>query len=100
MSAPLPTLAAAWVRTKPAHDLTIRQIAVLNVVCVDDSPHRVRWIAEKLNLSKPVVTRALTKLHTLGLVAKERDPHDGRDILVHETDAGLALRSSMSRVVV
>jgi len=93
----LPTLAAAWVRSKPTHDLTIRQIAVLNVVCMDAPPHRVRWIADKLNLSKPVVTRALMKLHMLGLVAKERDPHDGRDILVHATDAGIALRSSMCR---
>src|SRR5690606_12347960 len=41
------------------HDLTMRQMAILLTIYLDPPPHTVRSPAEKLNVSKPVITRAL-----------------------------------------
>ena len=43
-------------------DLTNRQMALLLVVYLRPGPHTVRGLARILNVSKPVVTRALNRL--------------------------------------
>ncbi len=69
-------------------DLTNRQMALLMLVYETPGPHTVRGLAQKLGVSKPVVTRALNTLAGLGYLRRERDETDGRNIFVAETESG------------
>ena len=69
-------------------DLTLRQMAVLLTVYLEPPPHTVRGLAEKLAVTKPVVTRALDTMSQLGLVTRRRDDADRRNVLVHRTLEG------------
>ncbi len=83
-----------WMRTlvdyvrsgKP--DLTNRQMALMMTVYIGSGPHTVRGLAEALNVSKPVITRALNKLSALGYLRRERDVADRRNIFVARTPKG------------
>jgi len=57
-------------------DLTNRQMALMLLVYLDPGPHTVRGLARALNVSKPVVTRALNRLGTLGSLRRQRDDID------------------------
>jgi len=69
-------------------DLTNRQMALLLAVYLTPGPHTVRGLAQMLNVSKPVVTRALNTLGTLGYLRRERDETDRRNIFVARTEHG------------
>ncbi len=69
-------------------DLTNRQMALLLVVYLKPGPHTVRGLAAMLNVSKPVVTRALNRLGTLGYLRRQRDDNDKRNIFVARTSEG------------
>jgi DNA-binding MarR family transcriptional regulator len=69
-------------------DLTTRQMAVLLAVYLDPPPHTVRGLAEKLAVTKPVITRALDTLGEAGLVTRRRDEADRRNVLVFRTVEG------------
>lgn len=69
-------------------DLTNRQMALLLVVYLRPGPHTVRGLARCLNVSKPVVTRALNRLGTLGYLRRQRDDADKRNIFVAQTSEG------------
>ena len=69
-------------------DLTARQLAVLMTVYLGPPPHTVRGLAEKLAVTKPVITRALDTMGRLGLVTRRRDDTDRRNVLVHRTVEG------------
>ena len=69
-------------------DLTNRQMALLLVVYLRPGPHTVRGLARCLNVSKPVVTRALNRLGTLGYLRRQRDDRDKRNIFVAPTSEG------------
>lgn len=69
-------------------DLTNRQMALMMTVYIDTGPHTVRGLAEVLNVSKPVITRALNKLSALGYVRRERDAADRRNIFIARTSKG------------
>lgn len=69
-------------------DLTNRQMALLLVVYLNPGPHTVRGLARMLNVSKPVVTRALNRLGALGYLRRERDNRDRRNIYVARTTEG------------
>lgn len=69
-------------------DLTNRQMALLLAVYLTPGPHTVRGLARLLGVSKPVVTRALNTLGTLGYLRRERDETDRRNIFVARTDRG------------
>lgn len=69
-------------------DLTNRQMALMMTVYVRPGPHTVRGLAEVLNVSKPVITRALNKLSALGYLRRERDATDRRNIFVAQTPKG------------
>ena len=83
-----------WMRTlvdyvrsgKP--DLTNRQMALMLTVYIGAGPHTVRGLAEALNVSKPVITRALNKLSALGYLRRERDSTDRRNIFITRTTKG------------
>ena len=48
----------------------------------------MRGLAEKLGVSKPVVTRALDAMGKLDLVKRRRDQNDRRNVLVQRTVTG------------
>jgi len=69
-------------------DLTDRQMAVLLTVYLAPPPHTVRGLANKLGVTKPVITRALDTMGALGLLTRRRDEADRRNVLVHRTLEG------------
>ena len=69
-------------------DLTNRQMALLLVVYLLPGPHTVRGLARMLNVSKPVVTRALNRLGGLGYLRRQKDDSDKRNIFVAPTSQG------------
>ncbi len=71
-----------------APDLTMRQAAILLTIYLDPPPHTVRGLAEKLGVTKPVITRALDTMGVLKLVSRHRDERDKRNVLVKRTVGG------------
>jgi DNA-binding MarR family transcriptional regulator len=71
-----------------AHDLTMRQLAVLLTVYLEPPPHTIRAMAAKLAVTKPVITRALDTMGSYGLVDRHRDEKDKRNVLVKRTVKG------------
>lgn len=69
-------------------DLTMRQLAVLLEIYLVPPPHTVRGLAATLNVTKPVITRALDTLGEMGLVDRIRDDLDRRSVIVKRTVAG------------
>jgi len=69
-------------------DLSARQLAILLTVYLETPPHTVRGLAEKLNVTKPVITRALDSLAKLKLTARRRDDLDRRNVIVQRTVEG------------
>ena len=68
--------------------LTVRQLSILLTVYLELPPHTVRGVAQKLKVTKPVITRALDSLGRLELVARRRDPADKRNVLIQRTVKG------------
>lgn len=71
-----------------APDLTLRQTAILLSIYLDPPPHTVRGLASRLNVTKPVVSRALDTMGALHFVSRQRDPKDRRNVLVRRTLEG------------
>lgn len=84
---------------RDAPDLTARQLALLLTVYLTPAPHKVRGLAETLNVSKPAVTRALDKLGTLEMIRRKRDEDDHRSILVQRTVKGSVYLSEFSDLI-
>ena len=84
----------SWMRTLVDYvrsgepDLTNRQMALLMVVYLCPGPHTVRGLARALNVSKPVITRALNRRGSLGYLRRQRDDSDKRNIFVARTSEG------------
>ncbi len=69
-------------------DLSVRQMAILLTIYLDPPPHTVRGLAAHLNVTKPVITRALDSMGILGLVSRRRDERDRRNVLIQRTVKG------------
>jgi DNA-binding MarR family transcriptional regulator len=80
-------------------DLTNRQMAVMLTVSLTDGPHTVRGIAKHLGVSKPVITRALNKLGSLGYLRRQRDENDRRNIFVVSTEQGADFLDAFGRLI-
>jgi len=78
-------------------DLTNRQMALLLVVYLQPGPHTVRGLARSLNVSKPVITRALNRLGALGYLRRQRDDSDKRNIYVAQTSEGAGFLEEFSQ---
>lgn len=59
---------------------------------------RLRDLAEHVRLSQPGLSRLVERMETDGLVARERDPLDGRGTLVSLTERGRAAQRTVGRV--
>jgi DNA-binding MarR family transcriptional regulator len=94
---------SGWMRTLINYvrsgepDLTNRQMALLMLIYLTPGPHTVRGIASALGVSKPVVTRALNTLGSLGYLRRERDQDDRRNIFVVRTKDGTQFLESFRR---
>ena len=71
-----------------APDLTTRQMAILLTVYLTPPPHTVRGLASQLNVTKPVITRALDTMGIMGFVNRRRDERDRRNVLILRTVQG------------
>lgn len=80
-------------------DLTNRQMALLMLVYLTPGPHTVRGLARILGVSKPVVTRALNTLGTLGYLRRERDQDDRRNVFVVRTPNGADFLEGFKRLL-
>ncbi len=80
-------------------DLTNRQMGIMLSVALAPGPHTVRGLAERLTVSKPVVTRALNKLTALGYLARKRDRRDGRNIFVEITRPGTEFLEKFNQLI-
>ncbi|TCL72018.1 MarR family winged helix-turn-helix transcriptional regulator [Rhizobium sp. BK251] len=69
-------------------DLTLRQMAILLHIYLVPPPHTVRGLAATLEVTKPVITRALDTMGELGLVDRVRDDSDRRNVVIKRTVAG------------
>lgn len=83
-----------------SHDLTMRQMAILLTVYLDPPPHTVRALAAKLDVTKPVITRALDTMGAMGLVSRHRDEKDRRNVLVRRTVEGALFVERFGDVVI
>ncbi|HYB11780.1 MAG TPA: MarR family transcriptional regulator [Alphaproteobacteria bacterium] len=76
-------------------DLTARQLALLLTVYLGPPPHTVRGLAAALRISKPAITRALDRLSQLGLIRRQRDDADRRNVFVERTAKGSAFLNDL-----
>lgn len=83
-----------------AHDLTMRQMAILLTIYLDPPPHTVRGLAAKLEVTKPVITRALDTMGALQLVSRHRDPADKRNVLIKRTVEGVLFVERFGDIVI
>jgi DNA-binding MarR family transcriptional regulator len=78
-------------------DLTNRQMALMLIVYLSPGPHTVRGLASILGVSKPVITRALNSLGSLGYLRRVRDEADRRNVFVAKTNSGQDFLESFER---
>jgi DNA-binding MarR family transcriptional regulator len=80
-------------------DLSVRQICILLTIYLEAPPHTVRDLAAKLNVSKPVITRALDSMGKVGLVTRRRDDADKRNVLIQRTVTGALYLERLSDLI-
>ncbi len=80
--------------------LTSHQLGVYLTCYLCEGDHTVRGLANDLNVSKSVITRALDKLTDLDLARRRIDPADRRSILVERTKKGYDLLEYMSNIAI
>jgi DNA-binding MarR family transcriptional regulator len=81
-------------------DLSMRQAAILLTIYLDPPPHTIRGLAARLNVSKPVITRALDMMGALKLVSRHRDERDKRNVLVKRTVEGALFVERFGDVII
>ena len=81
-------------------DLSMRQSAILLTIYLDPPPHTVRGLAAALNVTKPVITRALDTMGALKLVTRHRDEADRRNVLVRRTIEGALYVERIGDVII
>jgi DNA-binding MarR family transcriptional regulator len=81
-------------------DLTARQMAVLLTVYLTPPPHTVRGLAAILGVGKPVITRALDAMSVAGLLKRQRDDADKRNVLIQRTVKGAVFLTDFGERVV
>jgi DNA-binding MarR family transcriptional regulator len=80
-------------------DLTARQLAVLLIAYLEDGPHTVRSLAQRLNVAKPAISRALDRLEQFDLAKRLPDPHDRRSVNLGRTSGGAAYMEVLTKLL-
>lgn len=81
-------------------DLTSRQLVVLLTIYLESPPHTVRGLAQKLGVTKPVITRALDAMGDMDLVSRRRDPVDRRNVIIQRTVKGSLYLEQLGDLIV
>lgn len=81
----------AYVRAPSLPDLPQRQLCALLLIYQRTDLWTVRELAKAMNVSKPVITRAINTFEGWGWATRIADPSDKRSIFIGRTDKGLAL---------
>jgi DNA-binding MarR family transcriptional regulator len=92
------TVSLAQVRSDMP-DLTTRQMTILLTVYLEPPPHTVRGLAERLQVTKPVITRALDTMGAMKLVSRHRDPRDRRNVIIARTVDGSLYLERLSDLI-
>ena len=80
-------------------DLTARQLGVFLTWYLEGDAQTVRELAAKLDVSKPVITRALDRLSDFDLVRRKKDPLDRRSVLVQRTVSGATFLRDLKKIL-
>lgn len=80
-------------------DLSFRQVTILLTIYLEPPPHTVRGLATKLNVTKPVITRALDTMGKRGLVSRIRDEKDRRNVIIQRTVEGALYAEKLGDMV-
>lgn len=81
-------------------DLTNRQLTILLTIYLEAPPHTVRGLAERLRVTKPVITRALDTMGALKFVSRHRDPRDRRNVIIARTVEGSLYLERLADLVI
>lgn len=81
-------------------DLTLRQMSILLHIYLVPPPHTVRGLAATLGVTKPVITRALDTMGEMGLVERERDERDRRNVVIRRTVAGALFLEKLGDLII
>jgi hypothetical protein len=81
-------------------DFTLRQLAILLTVYLDQPPHTVRGLAKKLGVTKPVITRALDSMGKQEIITRRRDEADRRNVIIQRTVKGALYVESLGDLIV
>lgn len=82
------------------HDLTLRQLAILLQIYLVPPPHTVRGLASTLQVTKPVITRALDTMGQMGLVDRTRDERDRRNVIIKRTVSGALYLEKLGDLII
>jgi DNA-binding MarR family transcriptional regulator len=80
-------------------DLSARQFGVFLTCYLESDAQTVRGLAATLDVSKPVISRALDRLADFELVRRKADPTDRRSVLVQKTPAGNAYLKDIKSIL-
>ncbi|MCP4317438.1 MAG: winged helix-turn-helix transcriptional regulator [Hyphomicrobiales bacterium] len=83
-----------------APDLTLRQLSILLHIYLVPPPHTVRGLASTLGVTKPVITRALDSMGSLGLVRRSRDERDRRNVIIQRTVDGALYLEKLGDIII
>lgn len=88
------------VKLAEMEDFTLRQLAILFTVYLEAPPHTVRGLAQRLAVTKPVITRALDAMGKHALIARRRDNADRRNVIIQRTPEGALYVERLGDMVV
>lgn len=80
-------------------DFSLRQLTILFTIYLEEPPHTVRGLARKLNVTKPVITRALDTMGQRDLLKRRRDEEDRRNVMIERTEKGAALVTKIGALI-
>lgn len=80
-------------------DFSMRHVAILLSVYLEPEAMSLKSLADRLDISKPAVCRALDALEAGQLLARVRDKRDRRNIFLRRTPKGHRALKKFSEVI-
>jgi DNA-binding MarR family transcriptional regulator len=77
-----------YIRLPALEKLSFTTLSVLDTLAFGNGPMRMTDLTRTEQITQPGITQLVTRLERAGLVERRRDPHDGRVVRVHITEAG------------
>jgi DNA-binding MarR family transcriptional regulator len=81
-------------RLRDSHQLTLPQLLCLRAL-IDNGPLTVNGIGTRIHLGASTLVGILDRLELKGLIGRNRNPHDRREVIVVASDAGKSLVNNM-----